>query len=343
MIFDYKGLFRRLRMKTKTLVFLLALLTVSITFSSQKLLVYLSGPQKMAVQIEKAFEEENGDVLDVFHTGSGPLRQKIWTEMIAGRIQADVIWGSEPMMYKALKSKGRLMQYFPEVYDKLKPQYRYGEGFFTPVNARYGTIVYNSKQVAREMTPDDWGDLASNYWHSNLTLADASQSSMAFALLSCLYDLNDSWALVEQLEKNNILLAKQNIEAISKVQRGEALACIAPHDGVLRLRKKELKRGVESTLKIAWPASGAFAIERPVAIINKEMDSKRLSLAKAFVDFTLSKRCQTIASQFGFISVRRDIAPPKGVPEDVKSIPFDFNTASEKEAFLRDGFYSIFF
>ncbi|MEA1961476.1 MAG: hypothetical protein U9N81_09435 [Bacillota bacterium] len=56
-----------------------------------KILVYISGSEQMVNTLETKFEEKHGDVLDVFHTGCGPLGQKVWMEMEIGNISGKTV------------------------------------------------------------------------------------------------------------------------------------------------------------------------------------------------------------------------------------------------------------
>ncbi len=124
-----------------------------------RITVYISGPENMVSEMESKFEEGRGDVLNMFHTGCGSLRQKVWTEMEAGNIQADVIWGAEPLMYMALTEKDKLLQYKSPQAEALLPEYTTGDGYYTLVNARYGVIVYNKDRVKASEVPKAWADL----------------------------------------------------------------------------------------------------------------------------------------------------------------------------------------
>ncbi|MBI9108513.1 MAG: hypothetical protein JEZ04_17335 [Spirochaetales bacterium] len=79
-----------------------------------RITVYLSDPSVMLDKLESTFEQEYGDVLEFVHMGCGPLRQRIWAEMEAGMINADVFWGSDPLLSEALE------EYMPEGIESLK-------------------------------------------------------------------------------------------------------------------------------------------------------------------------------------------------------------------------------
>lgn len=315
------------------------------TEAQGKIVAYISGPQKMVDALEGKFEETHGDVIEVFHTGCGPLRQKVWTEMESGTIQADIVWGAEPMMYLALKDKEQLLQYNSPSKEMLLPEYQYGDGYYTAVNARYGVIVYNKDKVKAEEVPGSFAELRDSKWKDRIAMADASQSAMALALTAGFYEMDsNSLAYMQALKENNLMLTKQNIEAVSRVENGEVDAAIVPHDGVLRLMKKAKKLGVKSPLTISWPEEGAISCQRPIAIIKKDgRHEADEAIAREFVDFALSPAAQNIASNFGFISVIKGLEPPKGVPASVKAATVDWRNVCKHESEIREEYKDIMF
>ncbi|MCK4258626.1 MAG: extracellular solute-binding protein [Halanaerobiales bacterium] len=310
-----------------------------------RITVYVSGPQKMVSELEASFEEKRGDVLNVFHTGSGPLRQKVWTELESGYIQADVIWGADPLMYISLKEKNVLMQYKSPEIEAMDTAYLMGDGYYTPVNARYGVIVYNKDRIDSAEKPSSWSDLMDSKWKKRLAMADATQSSMALALTAGLYQIqSNTWDYHEALKKNEIMLIRQNIEVISKVESGEVDAGIAPHDGIIRLIKQAKKKKIESPLVIVWPKEGAISCQRPIAIIkNDARPEVNDKLAKEYVDFVLSPTGQKIASKYGFITVRKDVENLSCIPVSLKSVTVDWRYASKHGTEMCDKFKNIMF
>lgn len=303
----------------------------------EKLVLYISGPEKMINELEVEFEKEKGDVLDIYHNGCGPITQKIWSEMEAGSIQADLIWAAEPIMYMKLQDENKLLKYESPMLKNLKKEYReISNGYFTPVNARYGVIIYNSNLVSKENVPKTFEDLTKPYFKGKVAMADARQSATALALNEGLFQIFENYNLHKALEKNEVMLTKQNVAAVEKTDSGEVYVCIAPHDAVIRLKKISEKKGIVSPLEITWPTEGAISIQRPIAIIDKETRSKEITkLAQEFVDFTLSKRVQDISTKYGFITVTEGLDMPEMVDEDAKTYTVDWNAAEENEKKLR--------
>ena len=303
--------------------------------------VYLSGPADMLDKLEVEFEKENGDVLDFVQMGCGPLRQRVWTEMEAGSIKADVFWGSDPLLYNALDDKGALESYEPEGFSALKSEFQ-TEGNFTIVNERYGVVIYNKNKV--KGSPASFSDLLDAQFSGVLCHADPAQSSTALALISGLWALTGSGGeYYRQLSENGLFLAKKNSDVPSKIQEGEFDAGIAPHDAVLRLKNKARKEGYPSPLEIAWPSEGAVAIQRPIAISrNDSRPNLNGKIARDFVDFMISKSAQEITIQYGFVSVRDDLPFPVGIPENLITRNVNWSELAAEQNVINDIFKSFF-
>lgn len=308
-----------------------------------KITVYLSGPEQMLNKIESEFETVNGDVLDLVILGCGPLRQKVWTEKQAGQIQADVVWGSDPLLYYALQDEGNLAQYSPKEYDNLKEEYKVGDNYYTIVNERYAVIAYNKDNLKGDKIPKSFEDLKKEEYTGSVVMANANYSSTALAITSGLYQMSgNNWDYIKALKDNKLFFAKSNGQVPSKIQEGEFDTGIAPHDSVLRLKKKAKKEEYKTPIEISWPSEGALRIQRPVAIIKDESrPSKNQEIAEKFVDFLVSKKVQNITVGMGFVSVREDVSLPQGIPAELVTKEIDWRFAYENESTLRDGVKEI--
>ena len=308
---------------------------------SGKILVYLSGPEAMLTKLEEGFEASRGDVADFLIMSCGEVRSKIWTESEAGEIQADVVWGSDPLIYNKLDDEGLLYDlshienaaYISEEFDT-DHNYLY-------VNERYITIIYNSDVFSDNEVPDSFDDLLSEQYSGTMVMADATQSSTALGIVSCLYQLKDI-TYFDGLHENGLLLAKSNGQVPSLILEGQYDLGIAPHDSVIRLQNQAKKEGYETSIENIWPEEGTIAIRRPIAIVNNEERSEQeQQIAEELVNYLLSKEAQTITTQFGFVSVRADIENSY-LPEGVEKINIDWDAASENEDTLKELYEEIF-
>ncbi len=308
-----------------------------------KITVYISGPQTMIEKLEQKFEAERGDVIEIFHAGCGPLRQKIWAEAEANNINADVFWGSNPLIYYKLDEKGLLMPYESPEAANIVDEYKIGGDKFAITSARYEVLVYSKKDLSPEQAPKAYAELLDEKWKDKMAYTDLSQSSTAFALSTALWDMNDrTMKFFEGIKANNALIVPKSKTVADKIQSGEIQVGIVPHDAIIRLTKKAKKEGFESNLAFKWPSDGAIRLERPIAIIkNDARPEENTKIAKEFVDFILSKPAQEIMLKFGFVSPRNDVEAVKGVTEDLKVTKIDWKEAGKSEEKIREDFRTI--
>jgi iron(III) transport system substrate-binding protein len=286
----------------------------------------------MAAALEEAFEKERGDVLTVV---SGPWCRKLKSELEAGDIQADVIYGAEPIFYMGLKKSGALLPY-------TSPQA--ANRHFTLADVRYVCIVYNKNMVDVADVPTTIDGLTDPRWAGMLTVPDATQCAAAFAVVAGLVQPDLDYSFFEGAKANNALLCDRAGKLPAMVASGEAALGVGPHDPVLRLWNKAKKEGSESPVAIVWPEGGALSIPRPIAIIADENRSEAATqLAQEFVDFVLSPQGQTIAVKFGFVPVREGIELPSGVPGDLETIDIDWAWAQANKKDIQAGFESIMY
>ena len=309
---------------------------------TERIIVYASGPAQMLEKLEQQFEKQHGDLLDIVQMGCGPLRQRVWTEMESGLIIADVFWGSDPLIYNALDEKGALEAYVPLEMEMIKDKFITDKNYIL-VNERYGVIIYNGDKLQGDNFPQSYTDLLSPIYKGKITHADPAQSSTALAIVASLWDLFDqNWDYQTELVKNGLFLSKKNSDVPSKIQEGEFDVGIAPHDAVLRLQKKAKSEGFPTPLKISWPTEGSMAIPRPIAIsLNEKRSTKKREITHKFVDYMISKGAQVITSSFGFVSVRKDMPLPQGVPSNLKSKLTNWDNLSLQQDYIRNEFKNI--
>lgn len=315
------------------------------TYSGEvgRITVYMSGPSGLAKQLEEAFEEGKGDVIEVLHASGGAIATRIWAEHEAGEIHADVVLAGEPSMFIALRNKNSLENYVSPEAQYLQEKYNFGEGYFTPVNARYGVIVYNTEKVTGDQIPSSWNDLKSSAWDGKLAFPDPTQSATAFGIAAGIEQVfNRDWTFFEAMMTNNAMLVTRNSLVAQNVKSGERDAGFMVHDGILRSINKDTKEGKVSPLKIVWPSDNAISIQRPIGIIaNNSRPEENTTLTHQFVDFILSAEGQGIMRKFSFISVRTDIDLPRGVPSDIASILVDWDYIGENNETIRSRFETI--
>lgn len=298
-----------------------------------KITVYLSGPEAMVNQLEEAFEAERGDVIDLYHAGCGPLRQKIWAEVEANNLDADVFFGSDPILYERFREMGALDSYESPEAENILDEYKQDHNDYYLVNARYQILAYGKDQISDDEIPANYIDLGNEIYKGGVVCTDPTQSSTSLALACGLWQVADnSNALFEAIGNNDPLIVPKSKSVPEKIEAGEMKVGITPHDAIARLNRKAKKQGFKSNLGMAWPKDGAIRIERPVGIMhNDSRPEANQKLCEEFIDFMLTDG-QKITSKFAFYPTVSGVATPKGLPEDPKAVVIDWKAASANES-----------
>ncbi len=335
----------------KKAISVLFLILVMVTFAgcqqntiaekNEKIVIYLSGPEAMLEKLETEFENEYGDVCEFLVMSCGQVKSKVWAEKEAGKIQADIIWGSDPAVYNVLSDEGVLEEIKIHNKSDLNSQYL-TQNNYVLTHERYVTILYNKDKFANGSQPQSFSDLKNEEYADMLVMADANQSATALAIASSLYQMLDQdMDYFSDLHQNGVLLAKSNGQVPSKIMEGEFDLGIGPHDSVIRLKNKAKKEGFPMPVEIVWPTEGVIAINRPMAIIKKDRDTEKSELCQQFVNFILSKKAQQITYGFGFVSVRNDIENGY-LPDNATIFQVDWKSAIENEDQFKQDYQEIF-
>lgn len=308
----------------------------------EKILVYMAGSEAMLNKLEATFEKIYGDVLDISIMSCGHLRRKVWAESQAGDIQADVFWGSNPLLYNKLDAIGKLAPLHLANLSEVKSEFVWPDKNYQLINERFIVIIYNENNL-NVAVPESYADLLDSQYKDILVEADATLSSTAFAIASSLYQLmGNSNAFFKGLKANNVLLTKSNGLVSSAVMEGQAVIGISPLDAVVRLKKKAKKSGFKLPVKVVMPSEGVISMQRPIAISASNYRSEAKSkIAQAFVNFMLSKPAQKITDAFGMGSVRKDITT-QYIPQDAKIYKVDWDAGVENEDAVQHAFQEIF-
>jgi iron(III) transport system substrate-binding protein len=293
--------------------------------------VYSSHPAEAMNAGIKEFQEKTGIKVDTVAAGTGELLKRIQSEN--GNALGDVIWGG------GADSLSAYSQYF-EKYTTTEiaavdPKYVDANGYWTGESPLPMIIMYNKNLVAEKDVPTGWADLLDAKWKGKIAYADPAKSGSAYTILCTVLtafvkEKENGWDFVRKFVAN---LDGKLIGSSSGVYKGVA-------DGEyslgLTLEKEAIKYiNSGAAVGLVYPKEGTSAVPDGIAIIK---GAKNLENAKAFVDFILSKDCQTMMStKIGRRPSRTDVEPPVGFRplSELKLVDYNFRKAStQKDAVM---------
>jgi iron(III) transport system substrate-binding protein len=306
-----------------------------------KIVVYISGPEEMIKKLEEGFEADKGDVSEFVIMSCGQVRSKTWTEKEAGQIQADVVLGSDPLLYEALQKEDLLLPIELKELDKINEEFLLENKSYYYVNERYIGIIYNT-DVYKDNIPKKYEDLTKEDFINKTVMADASQSATALAITASLHQMmGNSSMFFEKLKDNQVNLVKANGMVPSSILEGQFSVGIGPSDSVIRLIAKGKKEGYPVPLGITWPEEGTIAIQRPIAVVkNASRSTEKTELAKELVNYLVSKPAQNITINAGFVSVRNDVENKHLRKEGIYKVAWE--KLYENEKTIKEEYSQIF-
>lgn len=295
-----------------------------------KLVLYTSQPNTDAQQTVDAFMAANPDVtVEWVRDGTPKILAKLRAEIEAGAPQPDLLLIADVVTMEGLKKEGRLMAY-PQADLSAFPgaQSDPDKTYFSTKLITTG-IVYNTKAP---FVPQSWTDLEKPEAKGLVAMPSPLTSGAALIhTVTLTQNLSEGWGFYDKLAANGAQASGGNGDVLKAVSGGEKLfGMIVDY---MPIREKAKGAPVE----FVFPTEGVSAVTEPVAILST---AKNPEAAKAFVDFVLSEKGQTLAASQGYIPARAGVALPAGYPDRaaIKVLPFDAAKALADESANKEKF-----
>ena len=227
----------------------------------------------------------------------------------SGRPQADLFWGGESALYDRLAAQGLLapldlpravFDSIPAALGKGKPvSLKDPKGMWIGTVLESTGIAYHPRLLERlgVPPPKDWDDLLDPRLKGHIVQAPPNRSSSSHAAYEVILQRDGEakgWEWLRRLAANTGLFAPRSRDVPSMVARGEfAVGFAVPSYFAFedRLAGFDIRYVVPRT---AWITCG------PAAVLS---GAKHPKAARAFVEFLLSGRGQTIAMERGLFPI----------------------------------------
>ena len=253
--------------------------------------VYTSIYKEFIAPIKKEFEAKNPGVeVSIFQAGSEKIQSKVSAELMAKKLQADLILSSDPFWCSEFKDKGHLAKV----------------GSHEPCEFNYYSLMalVVNQDFPKSEWPKTFKELTDSRFKGKLAMGSPLESGTFFTTVSVLSD-RYGWEYFKALRSNDILASGGNSSVIQKVESGEKKVGMALLENILAAKK----RG--SPIEIIYPEDGSISIPSVQMIFN---ESKEKELAAKFCEFLLSREGQKLLLN-GFMYV---VKPGVGEPEGAK-------------------------
>lgn len=294
---------------------------------ANKLVVFTSHKAEISEPIIKEFEEQTGIWVDVVYGGTTDLLNTIKDS--EDEFVCDVMFGGSAESLEVCEAY--FLSYKCLAYDQLESCTFSKNDKWTPFSNLPLVIIYNNKTVYPTIAPRGWKDLLHYVWEGKLALADPNNSGSSYTAIAAmlqLVDQDDERVLTTLAKQINGSGSSGSGAAVDEVANGAKYVGLTLESTA----KKRMEAGAH--LSIVYPIEGTAVIPDGTAILK---NAKHLENAKRFVDFTVSKEMQEmIVDRFYRRSVRIDVATNESIPDEVVTMNFDVEWATEnKERILK--------
>jgi len=270
----------------------LAISLVAVPFfaqAKQEVWVYTSIYKEFIAPIEAEFEKRNPDLdLQVFQGGSEKIQAKIEAELIANKVQADILLTSDPFWSIDLETRGLL--------EKRKGHQA------TETNYLSLMVLIAHKDFPAAQRPASFADLTKPQFKGLIQTGSPLESGTTFTTVAYLSE-KYGWKYFEGLRDNKLASNGGNSVVIQKVESNEKKVGMVLLENALAAKK----RG--SPIDIIYPSDGAVPIPS-VQVIFKSSPNK--DAAAKFADFILSKDGQKFLLNGFMYTVEKSLPPPEG-------------------------------
>jgi iron(III) transport system substrate-binding protein len=283
--------------------------------------LYTAGPEGLAKNIAKSFEEKTGIKVDVYQATSGDVLARLEAEKAKPRADVAVLasWGEG----LAVRERGFVEAYSSPEAKKLRPGWSDG-GLAAQGGAALALIV-NGDLVKREERPQSWFDLTAPFWKDALTMPDPTLSGSAAEFIAVFVQVHSqkAWKLFEDLARNGLLVPGPNNAALNPVLTGAKKGTIA---GVDYITYGQIAKGEK--LAIEYPKEGTVVALRPVFV---QQGAPHRDEAHKLLDFMLSDAGQSLVAKTFLIPARAETRTDRAAPGEFKMLKPDWGFVQKNQ------------
>ena len=281
------------------------------------------------------FEERHPEItVDLLYSGSVELEQRIFSEIEAGDLRADVIWAANPALFLNLKEAGWLRAHETEHAEAIPEGLRDPDNMWFAGRVHNMGIGYNTNLVAEDDVPRTWEEFLE--WGPQAALASPLHSGTNFNMMGAFVQNEEiGWEWFERAREAGV----QVVRGTGDVTRGLVAGEFAVIKGIDYIMAAEAAEG--APVAFAFTEDGVLSLPSPIAIGR---EARNPEAAAAFVDFILSAEGQQELVDRFFLPVRTDVDPPEGLPspEEIVALEVDYDWLAENGDELRERFADLY-
>jgi ABC-type Fe3+ transport system substrate-binding protein len=268
------------------------------------LVLWAAGPAAGYQRAAHYFEQQfPGITVSLTGGFSNVLNARIEAQVRTKKIEIDLALLQTIQDFIAWNSRGLLLHFKPDSFDKIDTRSRDKDGAWIAVNKNPIFYGYNTEQVERNEVPKLATDfLRTRYKGKLITAYPADDDATLFAFATIIQKYG--WGYMAQYMKQQPKFVQGHLGVARSLGSGESAASF---DSTVSSTLDVQRAG--GKIALAGPSDDYLPVFFTAEAIVK--DAPHPNAAKLFVTWFLSKEWQ---SQAGVYSSRSDVPPPAGLP-----------------------------
>jgi iron(III) transport system substrate-binding protein len=269
-----------------------------------------------------AFEQrDDGGAVDLFRAPTGEINARVAADARSGGLQADVIWGCDPLTVQAFVDQDLVGGWTPPEAAAIPAEFRTDD--YVGAHLLYMVAVHRTDVPA----PQAWTDLAGGDYDA-LAVPDPSVAASALGALGWFAaDPGHGVAFYRDLRAAGAVQVSTPDDVTTGVAQGVYDA------GMTTANSAYAAKDDGSPVDVAWPEPGAVAIYGPIALATDSADS---DVAKGFISFAVSEEGQAVLGASGGYPTLPGVAGPT-VPDGAPVVSPDWAAiGAEKDRILAE-------
>lgn len=312
-------------------------LLASCNQNKNEVVVYTSIDQIFSEPVLKAFEKKTGikvkSIFDTEETKSTGVINRLIVEK--NNPQCDVFWSGDPMRADVLKQKGITETYNSPASSGINPIFIDKDFNWTGLSSRARMLLVNTDLVKAEDIPKSILDLTNEKYKGKVAIANPLFGTTSFHIAALYVELGDERAklFMENLKKNDVVIASSNGDVKKKVAMGEVVLGLADTDD----GNEAIKEG--SPVKMIFLDQDGFGnliVPNTVSLIKNSPNNVN---GKKLIDFLLSVEAEKmLAESCAQMPLHKGVSVPASVPSLDNIIPMkvDYGAIAKKSEQLKE-------
>ena len=303
-----------------------------------KVTLYTSMPSKYSNSVVKIFNELNTGVqVNLYFAPTYQALQRVFAEINANRLIADIMMIADPGPYLDLKKNGELLDYVTPHIDMYPSGQKDVDGLWVNGRTIANMFAYNHRVLSVDEAPKSWEEFADAKWTNMLGSIDVRQGGTGYTWYYATRnhpDLGIRWW--KKLAKTNMVLTRGHGALMDRMVSGEL-----PITEQLDYNVWEKVQNKNAPVTPVYPTEVIPISLAPISILRRGPNNEG---AKVFYDWWLSKQGQETVSEInGIYSPRSDVEPLPGKPpfSSLNTIDIDLADFSESRAALQKEYMEI--